>query len=272
MHAGLLRPDSAPAPGLAEAAQVAREIAEMPEVETGRAKVAIVFDYAASWAWETQPQGRDFDYFRLVFSAYRALRRAGLSVDIVPPDTADLSPWKVVLAPASRRSSPRSSTRSPATRAWRSSAPGRTRRRQDMSIPVPLPPNLPGLDAVVARVESIPPGTEVPVAGGGAFAHWAEEVEGSAEAIWHRVDGRPAMVGAGALRYLAGWPTEALWDRLVAEVAGEAGLDVVRLPEGLRLRDAGPVRFAINYGPEPVSGRARRSLPPGSRGAGTLSL
>jgi beta-galactosidase len=26
----------------------------------------------------------------------------------------------------------------------------------------------------------------------------------------------------------------------------------VRLPEGLRLRDAGRLRFAINYGPEPV--------------------
>jgi beta-galactosidase len=122
-----------------------------------------------------------------------------------------------------------------------------------MSIPVPLPPNLRGLDARVARVESIPPGTEVPVAGGGAFAHWAEEVEGSAEVLWQRADGGPAMVRAGAVRYLAGWPTDALWDRLVAEVAGEAGLAVERMPEGLRLRDAGPVRFAINYGPEPVA-------------------
>jgi beta-galactosidase len=94
MHAGLLRPDSAPAPGLAEAAQVAREIAGDASGRDRAAPVALVFDYAAAWAWETQPQGRDFDYFRLVFSAYRALRRAGLSVDIMPPDTGDLSPWK----------------------------------------------------------------------------------------------------------------------------------------------------------------------------------
>jgi beta-galactosidase len=65
------------------------------------------------------------------------------------------------------------------------------------------------------------------------------------------------MIGAGAIRYLAGWPDAALWDRLVAELADAAGLSVERLPEGLRLRDAGSVRFAINYGPEPAEWRGR---------------
>jgi beta-galactosidase len=257
MHAGLLRPDSSPAPGLAEAAQVAREIAEMPEVETDPAPVAIVFDYAASWAWETQPQGRDFDYFRLVFSAYRALRRAGLSVDILPPDTRDLTPWKAVLAPGLATLTPELIAALEAYRGMAILGPRTNAKTAEMAIPVPLPPNLPGLDAVVARVESLPPGTDVPIAGGGSFVHWAEEVEGSAAPLWLRTDGRPAMVGAGALRYLAGWPDSALWDRLVAELAGAAGLPVERLPEGLRLRDAGPVRFAINYGPEPVEWQGR---------------
>jgi beta-galactosidase len=257
MHAGLLRPDSAPAPGLAEAAEVAREIAQMPEVETGPAPVAIVLDYAASWAWETQPQGRDFDYFRLVFSAYRALRRAGLSVDILPPDTSDLSPWKAVLAPGLATLTPELIAALGTYRGVAILGPRTNAKTADMAIPVPLPPNLPGLEAVVARVESLPPGTEVPVAGGGSFVHWAEEVEGSAAPLWLRADGRPAMIEAGALRYLAGWPDASLWDRLVAEVAEAAGLPVARLPDGLRLRDAGPVRFAINYGPEPVEWQGR---------------
>ena len=63
------------------------------------ADVALVFDYASAWAWEIQPQGRDFSYFRLVFDIYRGLRRLGLNVDILPPDTADLSAYKLVLAP-----------------------------------------------------------------------------------------------------------------------------------------------------------------------------
>ena len=100
MHAGLLRPDSQPAPALAEAAQVATEIAAMPDLDHTTAPVALVFDYESAWGWDTQPQGADFDMFRLAFAAYRALRRAGLSVDILPPDTADLSPYKLVLAPA----------------------------------------------------------------------------------------------------------------------------------------------------------------------------
>ena len=64
MHAGLLRPDSVPAPAYEEVAKVAREVQAMPTQGTGEAKLGLVFDYASAWAWETQPQGRDFSYFR----------------------------------------------------------------------------------------------------------------------------------------------------------------------------------------------------------------
>ncbi|MEM7616606.1 MAG: beta-galactosidase, partial [Pseudomonadota bacterium] len=56
MHAGLLRPDSQAAPALAEAAQVAQEIATAPQTGTAAAEVAIVFDYQSAWAWTVQPQ------------------------------------------------------------------------------------------------------------------------------------------------------------------------------------------------------------------------
>ena len=91
MHAGLLRPDSVAAPAHDECAQVAHELVEMPDAGTAAAPVALVFDYASAWAWETQPQGRDFDYFRLAFAFYKGLRRLGLNVDIIAPDTADLN-------------------------------------------------------------------------------------------------------------------------------------------------------------------------------------
>jgi beta-galactosidase len=100
MHAGLLRPDSEPGAGLWRGReQVAQELAAMPEVGTAGADVALVFDYASDWAWAIQPQGRSFDYFRLVFPFYRGLRRLGLNVDILPPDVADLSGYRLVLAP-----------------------------------------------------------------------------------------------------------------------------------------------------------------------------
>ncbi len=252
MHAGLLRPDSKPAPGLAEAEDVARELAAMPEAGTGRAPIALVFDYGSAWAWETLPQGRDFDYFRLCFSAYRALRRAGLSIDIVPPDTDDLSRWEVVVAPG-LATVPESLLNALGQFAGVAALGPRSNAKTDeMAIPVPLPPNIPGLEATVARVESLPPGAAVPVAGGGAFAHWFEHIETGAPPAWVTEDGRPAMAAAGRLRYLAGWPDEALWDRLVAEVADAAGIPLKSLPEGLRVRDGATHRFAFNYGAEPV--------------------
>ncbi|MEO0914513.1 MAG: beta-galactosidase, partial [Pseudomonadota bacterium] len=99
MHSGLRRTDDAPAPALGEAIAVAEELAEAPDAGVPAPSVALVFDYEACWAWDIQPQGADFSYFRLVFETYRGLRRAGLSVEIVPPDCADLSPFKLVVAP-----------------------------------------------------------------------------------------------------------------------------------------------------------------------------
>ncbi len=252
MHAGLQRPDGAPAQGMAEAVQVAAELREMPDVATGPAPVALIFDYASAWAWETQPQGADFDYFRMVFAWYRAARRLGLSLDLLPPDTGDLTPWSVVLAPGLAVVP---EALSDALRTFGGTAllgPRTGAKTAEMAIPVPLPPALPGLDAVVAAVESLPPGTRVPLSGGGAFAHWVEHLEGDAEVIETMEGGRPALLGAGPLRYLAGWPDDDTLERLIAQACAAQGVETQTLPEGLRLRDAGPWRFAFNYGPDPV--------------------
>ncbi|MEM6323413.1 MAG: beta-galactosidase [Pseudomonadota bacterium] len=252
MHAGLLRPDDAPAPAFAEARQVVDELAAYPAVETGPSPVALIFDYASAWAWEIQPQGADFDYFRLVFSAYRALRQAGLSVDILPAETRDLSAYAMVLVPGLATLPPALIEALAAYRGIALLGPRTNSKTAEMSIPVPLPPNLPGLDAVVARVESLPPGCTEPLAGGGAFAHWFEHVEGDAPVLEATQAGRPAIIGAGPMRYLAGWPDAVAFARLVVDAARDAGLETHALPDGLRLRDAGATRFWFNYGPEPI--------------------
>ncbi|GAB4382402.1 beta-galactosidase [Albidovulum sp.] len=260
MHAGLLRPDGAAAPALAEVEAVAREIAALPEAGTAPAAVALVFDYAAHWAWEIQPQGADFDYFRLVFAAYRALRRAGLDIDILPPDADDLSRYRLVLAPGLATLSDRLAGALAAFAGTAILGPRTNAKTAEMAIPVPLPPALPGLGAVVARVESLPPGEAIPLEGGGAFRHWFEHLEGAAVSE-RTVTGAPAIVSAGRLHYLAGWPDEAAFDRLVAAAAAAEGLKVAALPEGLRCRRAGGHRFWFNYGAAPVSFEGR-TLPP----------
>ena len=251
MHAALLRPDSAPAPALAETRQVADEIATLPDTGTTQAQAALIFDYESAWGWDTQPQGEDFEMFRLAFAAYRALRRAGLNVDILPPDTGDLSAYKLVLAPGLMTLS---DTLRAALADYNGLAligPRTDTKTDELAIKLPLGPDLPGLDISVALTESLPPDTAVPLAGGGQFRHWFEHLEGDAQPHLITDSGQPAIMGNDHLRYLAGWPDDDTFDRIIADLCTEQGLDAHALADGLRIRDTATHRFVFNYAPEP---------------------
>jgi beta-galactosidase len=251
MHAGLLRPDDAPAPGLAEAEAVARELAAMPDVAQTRAEVALVFDYTSDWAWSVLPQGADFNYFRLMLDCYRALRRHGLSIDIVPSSSDDLSGYRLVLAPG--LATLPDALRRALGHTQALIGPRTNAVTEELTIPTPMGPALPGLDCTVKRVESLPPGTARALAGGGAVLHWAETLEGAAEAAMTYADGTAFVMRAGDLAYVGGWPDAAGWDRLIAEATHRAGIVTEPLPEGLRRRDTATHRFYFNYGPEPCT-------------------
>ena len=252
MHAGLLRPDSVAAPAHDEALEVARELAVLPDLDPAPAPVALVFDYASAWAWQTQPQGRNFSYFDLVFQTYQGLRRLGLSVDILPPDSADLGAYKLVLAPGvATLSEPllAALARYPGVALI---GPRANAKTADFAIPLPLPPNLPGLACTVARVESLPPDVPVALAQGGSFIHWREKCE-AAEVVESTTDGWPALIGRGALRYLAGWPDAEAMARILAALCAEQGIATDNLPDGLRCRDTASHRFWFNYNPAPIT-------------------
>jgi beta-galactosidase len=253
-HAGLLRPDSAPAPALGEAVEVAREIAGLGDLAPARAPVAIVFDYESAWAWATQPQGRDFDYFRLVFSAYRALRALGLSIDILPPDTGDLSAYSLVLVPGLCTVSDRLKAALKTVRGEALLGPRTNAKTAEFSIPTdPLPPAIPGLDVTVALVESLPPDVTEPLQRGGAVRHWLERLEGSAEVIEATEGEKPVLMRQGKLAYIGGWPDDAAFRRILAEACARQGIATETLPDGLRLRDTRDWRFLVNYAPEPAT-------------------
>lgn len=247
MHAGLLRPDSIAAPAHEEVAQVAVELLEMPEVSTARADAALVFDYASAWAWEVQPQGRDFSYFRLAFETYRALRRLGLNIDIIPPDCADLSDYKLVLAPGVAALSEPFLNALASHKGISLIGPRSNAKTLEFATPVPLPPNLPGMKAIVARVESLPPSLTVPLSNGGQFLHWREKIETTDEVIETTADGWPALMRAGGIHYLAGWPDDTASARILTALCHKAGIETDPLPEGLRRRDTETHRFMFNY-------------------------
>ena len=245
-HAGLLRPDSAPAPALAEAAQVASELADMPDAGIAPAPVALVLDYPSLWAWETQPQGADFDGFALALHFYRGLRRLGLDIDVVPVG-ADLSGYALVLAPGIATLPDGFAEGIGGIALLGPRTNGKT---AEMSIPVPLPPNLPGLDATIALVESIPPSEAMPLAGGGHAIRWREELEGETDIALALEDGRPAMLRSGRTLYLGIWPDDAALDRILTNLCEEASIETRPVTGGLRCRATPTHRVWLNYGAE----------------------
>ena len=121
-------------------------------------------------------------------------------------------------------------------------------KTRDGQMPVPLPPDLPGLDVTVAHVESIPPGVAESLEGGGSFIHWVEHLDTTEDVVWSLDSGSAALVRKGGLHYLAG---------------DEAGIERAMVPNGLRLRDTKTHRFAFNYSPVPIEWNDEEIAPGG---------
>ncbi len=258
MHEGLLLPNSRPAPAFDEVERVARELLSLRAVnETARSDVALIFDYESAWAWDIQPQGEDFSYAELVFAFYRGLRRAGLSIDVIPASAEAVANRAFVLAPGLFRAD------SMLVRALRQSGatillgPRAGSKTQDFQIPSTLPPGAfrKLVDVTVERVESLRPGASLLVENAtGALQRWSETLVLGAEATAEidGFDGRAVLARSENRFYLAGWPDDALMDQVLERCLAAAGLVGLQLHRDIRVRDNGSWRRIFNYGPEPV--------------------
>jgi beta-galactosidase len=251
MHAGLLRPDSAAAPGLEEARQVAAELAEAPEVAPQRAEVALIFDYAADWGWSIQPHGRGLSYFDLVFDCYRAMRQLGWSIDVIPPG-APLEGYRLIAAPGLMFMDEDLKARLAGSGAACLLGPRSGARTAQFQIPLPLPPALPGWDLTVAAVESLRPDMPMPLQSGGALTLYREIVEGSFDVVERLETGDPAVVRQGNLTYLCGWLGPEALRRVLGRAGEGAGLDCLVMPEGVRRRRTARECFWFNYSAQPA--------------------
>lgn len=262
MHAGLLKSDSTDAPALAEAAQVASELEADPDQAAEQAPVALVFDYSSAWAWDVQPQGRGFDYFRLVFEAYRALRKLGLDIDILPLEGA-FEDYKLILAPGVFYASEAQIKAMRDSGATCLFGPRFNSKTSDFSIPLPLPPQIDGLDATVSHVETFRADMPRPIKSAGAAIHWMEHLEGAAEVALETEDGMPLLMREGRDLYLGAWLDEVALGSVLENLCNDAGIETKSLPEGVRTRNSGGRRFVFNYanGRRDFEGRA---LPPAS--------
>ena len=255
MHEGLLLRNSEPNEAYHVAAAVARELEAIDaKVETERADVALVFDYESAFAWKIEPQGQDFVYSDLILDFYAALRRLGLNVDVAPPAPEALAGRRLIVAPALFASSAALAASLAESGAVVLLGPRSGSKTVDFQIPPELPPGAfrSLVDVAVHRVESLRPGAAVAVDGveDAAFLRWREVVAagGEAEVLLSCEDGVPALTRRDRAHYLAGLPNESLRAAVLRRLAIEAGLAVLDLPEHIRLRDNGPMRYVFNYG------------------------
>jgi beta-galactosidase len=247
MHAGLQRPDGIAAPGLTQASQVAKELKQFSDIDQIQSKVALVFDYESCWAWEVQPQGRDFSYFNLVYDYYRALRALGLSIDILSPYQKDLSDYKIVLMPGLMRLNETLELAIESFKGILITGPRTGSKTPNMHIPKQLPPIIPGIKGTVSSVESLRPNASVSVTMGGKFNCWVESLVDCNNIIEYCDDGRPAIIGQSDRQYIAGWPDQDFLIRIFSNACTTQKISATLLPSNVRVRETRSHRFWFNY-------------------------
>ena len=83
-------------------------------------------------------------------------------------------------------------------------------------------------------------------------SRWLETIETGAQMIARFDSDAPAWISEGRAHYLAAWPDEPLLNAVLETLCAEAGLAVRRTGPDIRLRRAGGLQFAFNYGPNSV--------------------
>lgn len=260
MHAGLLGRDGRMDQGGIEARAAAEDLAVLGAASEGPREVALILDYDAHWAVETQPHGAGFRHDRLCFEFYSAARANGCNIDILPPD-ASLDGYKLAVIP-SLPIWPRGLVERLAQAGCPVVIGPRTGARTNtMQLPERMAPD--GLQDLIPikirKVETLPAGAESHGQINGqtfSAAMWREDVEADFSAHASTDDGCGIWFASKNVHYLACWPDAVLLDAVLKAAAQEAGLAPFDLPRDIRVRRDSRHLFIFNYGHEPFDAHA----------------
>jgi beta-galactosidase len=231
-----------------------------PERSTSPSKLApvgLIFDYEAAWTLAIQPNRDSFHYFTLALSFYRSARRLGLDVDILP-QTSNLDGYKLLLMPSLPILHPELIESLKAFRGSVVIGPRTGSKTSDFQIPSNLPPGpLQELFPIrVLRTESLPDFEPIPVCWRGVnyqCRYWMEQIQTSATPWITAANGNAVAFTHEAFTYLATVPEQSLLDAMVEDIVSRTDLPTMLLPDGLRTRVHGNLRYFFNYGPTQVS-------------------
>jgi beta-galactosidase len=256
MHSGLNLPNREPDLGLFEVRQAAEELDQIEFTSSSSAEVALIYDYEAAWTLDIQPQGQCFDYFSTVLSFYRAVRRSGLNIDVLPQDAA-LDAYKLVVIPSVPIVHPKLVESLQRFAGQVLIGPRAGSKTPNFQIPLELPPGpLQKLIPIkVVRVESLPEFVPLPLVYKSASYRcqtWLEHIRTDLEPWIRLANGHGVAYRNGKITYLGALPEQSLLDKIVEDLLNEEGFKFADVPSGVRIRTRGTHRFFFNYNPEPV--------------------
>ena len=274
MHHGINRPDGTPDVATDEIRETVQEIQTIsvrnsttngaaslaPARTIGGSKaapVALIFDYEAAWTLAIQPNCDSFDYFTVALSFYRSARRLGLDVDILP-QTAKLDGYKLLLVPSLPILRPELVASLKPFRGSVVIGPRTGSKTADFQIPSNLPPGpLQELFPMrVLRAESLPDFEPIPLSWRGVnyqCRYWLEEIQTSATPWITSTNGNAVAFNHEAFTYLTTIPEQSLLDAMVEDIVSKTDVPTMLLPDGLRTRVHGDLRYFFNYGPTKAS-------------------
>ncbi len=252
-HTGLLLPNGEASPALEEVREVAAEIAQISAdaaATTEASEVAILFDYVGNAALETQPQGANYDPQGWTQSLYRAVRRCGVDVDLLPVD-APLDGYRLIILANATVDRPALAQRLKQTGATVLIGPRSFSQDVDCRTPDALAPgSLQDLIPLrVIGIESLPDAVRMQ-AGPHRSWRWRERIESPLQPASTFSDGWGFHFQDACVHYLnAQLEDDSLRD-FVASRLQEAGIDIQADSPGLRLRRRGARQYAFNAGPD----------------------
>ncbi|MDX1416574.1 MAG: beta-galactosidase [Candidatus Promineifilaceae bacterium] len=263
-HSGLLRHDGQAAQGLRDVHDMQGERELMAQVvqEPFRPKVAMLVRYDDLWALELQPQRKDYHYLRHYFLYYMTLMKMGVAVNLLP-ETGDLSPYALVLAPTLHM--PDDALVGKLTRYVQSGGTllvgvrSGFKTTSNLVTDQPLPGLLRQLTGVtISSWQALPDGFGLNVQADvpgllGQATYWFEILEPQEASVVGRYeDGRAALtsneVGSGIVYTLGWYPDPQQARALLSFLCYEAGLSIqANLPDGLLYFQRGRYQLLLNF-------------------------
>ncbi|WP_235298596.1 beta-galactosidase [Portibacter marinus] len=253
MHSGLQRPDREWATAKDEVENITNDLEKIREIEHTDAEIGLVFDYESCWAWQTQPQGQSFDYFELILDYYRALRKLGQSIDIIPAKFPEFKKRKVIIIPGLFCWNKDLLKEIKAFKGKIIIGPRSGSKTNHFSIPENLAPNIPGFDCKVHEVESLRAGELISLEDGSNFHSWHEVLHTSEEIIVKALDGTPAVIRKDNLIYIGGWLDQKGMMNLFSKILESTSIQAYTLENGHRIRKTAHHTFHFNYGLDNVA-------------------